>query len=113
MKRIIYKENYVFTHDANRTDYPGFLQELKSAYKYIKKHYPEVKDEDITVEFETDADYTPMKLTFSALETDEEYATRIALEKISKENMKKYQLQQLKKLLKENPELKEEFLNNL
>ena len=111
MKKVVYKENYVFTRDANCTDYPGFLQELKSAYKYIKKHYPEVKDEDITVQFETESDYVPMKLTFSAFETDEEYATRISLEKIAKENMKKYQLQQLKKLLKENPELKEEILN--
>lgn len=112
MKKVIYKENYVFTHDAHYTSYSEFLQELKSAYKYIKKHNPDVKDEDIHVEFEGNFNHLPMKLTFAAFETNEEYATRVALEKISKENMRKIQIQQLKKFLKENPELKEELLNS-
>lgn len=112
MKKVIYKENYVFALDAHYTSYPEFIQKLKSAYKYIKKHNPDVKDEDIRVEFEGDFDHLPMKLTFAAFETDEEYATRIALEKISKENMRKNQIQHLKKFLKENPDLKEELLNS-
>lgn len=112
MKELIYKENYVFTCDANCTNYPEFIQELNKSYKYIKKHNPEVEDKDIRVEFEGDFNHLPMKLTFDAFETDEEYATRIALEKISKENRRKIQIQQFKKFLKENPELKEELLNS-
>lgn len=112
MKKIIYRENYVFTNNADYTPYLEFIQELKNAYKYIKKHNPDVKDEDICVQFEGDFDYLPMKLTFSTFETDEEYATRIALEQVSKENAKKHQIRQLKKFLVENPELKEELLNN-
>lgn len=112
MKKVIYKENYVFTYDAHYTKYLEFIQELNNAYKYIKKHNPDVKDEDVRVQFEGDFDHLPMKLTFAAFETDEEYATRIALEKTTKENMRKNQIQQLKKFLKENPELKEELLNS-
>jgi hypothetical protein len=111
MKKVIYKENYVFTYDANCTNYPEFIQELNKSYKYIKKQYPDIQDKDITVEFDVDV-HVPMKLTFAALETDEEYATRMTLEKLSKENMRKYQIKQLKKFLAENPELKEEFLNS-
>lgn len=113
MKQIIYKEKYVFRFDANCTNYPKFIQELNNSYKDIKEHYPEVKDEDIRVEFDTDDDYVPMKLIFSTFETDEEYVARMALEKTAKENIRKYQIQQLKKFLKENPDLKEEILNSL
>lgn len=112
MKKVIYKENYVFTHDANCTNYPKFIQELNKSYKYIKKQYPDIQDKNITVEFEAGSNYVPMKLTFAVFETDEEYSARIALEKIAKENKKKIQIQQLKKFLKENPELKEIVLNS-
>lgn len=111
MKEIIDREEYVFGYSANDIRYPKFIQELTDSYKSIKKCYPQVKDEDIYVEFEGSFNNLPMKLTFSALETDEEYAVRTALEKITKENMRKHQIQQLKKFLAENPELKEEFLN--
>lgn len=112
MKEVVDKEEYVFIYNANDIRYPKFIQELTDSYKSIKKRYPQVKDEDIYVEFEGSFNNLPMKLTFSALETDEEYAVRTALEKITKENMRKYQIQQLKKFLAENPELKEEFLNS-
>ncbi len=112
MKEIIDKEEYVFGYSANDIKYSKFIQELTHSHKSIKKRYPQIKDEDIYVEFEGNFNNLPMKLTFSALETDEEYATRTALERITKENMRKYQIQQLKKFLAENPELKEEFLNS-
>lgn len=112
MKKVVDKENYVFIHNANYISYPKFIKELLDSYNYIKQQYPDIKDEDIIVEFETTNNHIPMKLTYFVLETDEEYNTRIALEKISKENMRKYKIQELKKFLKENPELKEEFLNS-
>lgn len=112
MKEIIDREEYVFGYSANDIKYPKFIQELTNSYKSIKKRYPQVKDEDIYVEFDGNFNNLPMKLVFSAPETDEEYAVRIALEKITKENMRKCQIQQLKKFLAENPELKEEFLNS-
>lgn len=111
MKKIITRENYVFDISANNHSYPMFMKQLSRSYNIIKQQYPEVRDKDITVEFDTDFSI-PMKLVFYAFETDEELATRIAIEKTAKENMKKCQIQQLKKLLAENPELKEELLNN-
>ena len=111
MKKIISRENYVFDISANNHSYPMFMNYLLRSYNSIKQQYPEVRDRDITVEFDTNFNI-PMKLVFDSFETDEERATRTAIEKIAKENMRKCQIQQLKKLFAENPELKEELLNN-
>jgi hypothetical protein len=113
-RKSIQRKFEVSTSGSCYLNYDFFINNLTSVRNTIKEKYPEVKDKDIEIEFEYDDawDETHIILIFSSLETDEEYATRMTLEKTAKENMRKHQMQQLKKFLKENPDLKEEFLNS-
>lgn len=80
MKKVIFKQEYVFEYDSSFTSYATFIEALIQTRDKIKEKYPEIKDTDITVEFENSVDNLPMSLTFSALETDEEYAERLVEE---------------------------------
>jgi guanylate kinase len=113
-RKSILRKFEVSTSDSCYLNYDFFINNLTSVRNTIKEKYPEVKDKDIEIEIEyEDAwDETNISLIFSSPETDEEYATRMALEKTAKENMRKHQMQQLKKFLKENPDLKEIVLNS-
>ena len=77
MKKVIFKQEYVFEYDSSFTSYDIFIAALTQTRDKIKEEHPEIKDNEITVEFENSADNLPMSLTFSALETDEEYAERL------------------------------------
>ena len=96
-------------------DYNAFMHYLNATREKIKTLYPEVEDKDIEINI-LEGDYEgsiELVFEFRRFETDEEYTTRISLEKIAKENKRYSQLQQLKTILAENPDLKEEFLNCL
>lgn len=110
-RKSIQRKFEVSTSGSCYLNYDFFINNLTSVRNTIKNEYPEVKDIEIEFEYDDAWDETHIALMFSSLETDEEYATRMALEKITKKNTRKHQIQQLKKFLAENPELKEEFLN--
>lgn len=90
-----------------------FIDTLTRTRDKIKEKYPEVKDTDITVEFENNVDNLPMSLTFSALETDEEYAERLVEEEERHLANKNRILKEFKRCLKEYPDIMQELLKDL
>lgn len=113
MKKVIFKQKYVFRDDASYTSYPTFINALIQTRDKIKEEHPEVEDTDITVEFENGMDDLPMSLTFSALETDEEYAERLIKEEERHLANKNKILKEFKKYLKEYPDIMQELLKDL
>lgn len=113
MKKVIFKQEYVFEYDSSYTSYATFLDALTRTRNKIKEEYPEIKDTDITVEFENSVDNLPMSLTFSALETDEEYAERLVEEEEKHLANKNRILKEFKRCLKEYPDIMQELLKDL
>lgn len=113
MKKVIFKQEYVFEYDSSYTSYATFIDALTRTRNKIKEEYPEIKDTDITVEFENSGDNLPMSLTFSALETDEEYAERLIEEEERNLVNKNRILKEFKRCLKEYPDIMQELLKDL
>jgi hypothetical protein len=113
MKKIILKQKYVFEDVSLGTSYATFIDTLTQTRDKIKEEYPEIKDTDITVEFENNWNDLLMILTFSALETDEEYAERLVEEEEKHLANKNKILKEFKRCLKEYPDIMQELLKDL
>jgi hypothetical protein len=113
MKKVIFKQEYVFEYDSSYTSYATFIDTLTRTRDKIKEKYPEIKDTDITVEFENSWSDLLMILTFSALETDEEYAERLIEEEERNLANKNRILKEFKRCLKEYPDIMQELLKDL
>ena len=111
MKKVILKQKYVFEDVSLGTSYATFISTLTR--DKIKEEYPEIKDTDITVEFENSWSDLLMILTFSALETDEEYAERLVEEEERYLANKNKILKEFKRCLKEYPDIMQELLKDL
>lgn len=116
-RKYIGRKFEVNTGGSCYINYDFFINNLTSVRNTIKEKYPEVNDKDIEVEIEYDEkwegwDETHIALTFSSLETDEEYNERIANEEKKRYNEKVAKLNSIREFLDANPEMKNEFLNN-
>lgn len=113
-RKYISRKFEVNTGGSCYLNYDFLINNLTSVRNTIKEKYPEVNDKDIEVEIEyEDAwDETHIALTFSSLETDEEYNERIAKEEKKRYNEKVAKLNSIREFLDANPEMKNEFLNN-
>ena len=113
-RKLVWRKFKVSTSGSCYMNYEFFINNLTSVRNTIKNEYPEVNDKDITVEidFEEEWDETHITLTFSSLETNEEYFERIAKEENARYNEKIAKLNDIRNFLDANPDLKNELLNN-
>lgn len=113
MKKTVYRDFPVFEGDGNYNNYTTFINRVLQAHKELKETYPDLEDKDINVSIEQNYDYgIIIKFEFLTLETDEEYNQRISWEEMAEYSIKLCKIKEFKKFLKENPEVKDELLND-
>lgn len=92
----------------------SFEEKLAITKNFIEKSYPDVNlERDISINFNYDEhlDEYSVTLEFYSLETEQERIERIKKEKRNRKIEKERILTELKKLLKDNPEFKDELVN--
>lgn len=113
MKRTVYRDFPIFKGDGSYNNYTTFINRIVQARKELKETYPDLEDKDINVSIESNIDSDIfIEFQFSTLETDAEYNQRISWEEMTEYATKLRKIKEFKKFLKENPEVKDELLND-
>lgn len=113
MKRTVYRDFPIFEEGGSYNNYTTFINRVLQAHKELKETYPDLEDKDINVSIEHNHDSEiRIMFEFSTLETDAEYNQRISWEEMTEYSTKLRKIKEFKKFLKENPEIKDELLND-